>query len=89
MTVLNLLLASLMLACLAAGLVRIARGPTISDSLLAIQFTATLGIGLLPFIGVIWRIPALIDIALVIAVLGVPATAAFFRLRANADGLSR
>jgi multicomponent Na+:H+ antiporter subunit F len=77
-----LIVALILLICLVIGLSRIALGPTIADGILALQFTSTVGIGLLPVLGVIWSIPSLIDIALVLAVLGVPTTLAFSRLDA-------
>ena len=78
------LITLMLLASLALGLLRIARGPTVTDSLLGVQFTSTVGIGLLPLIEIIWGVPNLIDIALVLALLGTPATLAFARLSTNA-----
>jgi len=80
MDIMTAIVALVLLTSLALGLVRVASGPTVADSLLGVQFTATIGIGLLPIIGIIWNVPSLIDLALVLAILGVPATLAFARL---------
>ena len=70
----------LMGICLVVGFYRVIVGPTLSDSLLAVQFTSTVAIGMLLLISVNSSLPHLIDLALVIAILGLPATLAFTRL---------
>ncbi|MBX3176363.1 MAG: multiple resistance and pH regulation protein F [Candidatus Hydrogenedentes bacterium] len=82
----SLLIVLVLLISLGLGLTRIALGPTVADSLLGVQFTSTIGIALLPLIGIMWGVPALVDIALVLAVLGVPATLAFLRYDRRHNG---
>jgi multicomponent Na+:H+ antiporter subunit F len=69
-------LACFLLLNMAAGFVRILRGPTEADRMLAAQLFGTTGVGILlllaPALG-----PALNDIALVFALLAAVATIAF------------
>jgi multicomponent Na+:H+ antiporter subunit F len=73
--------ALLLLATLGAGLVRVVRGPTPSDRLMAAQLLGTTGIAVLLVLAPVVRVPALVDVALVFALLASVAVAAFTRRR--------
>jgi len=69
--------AVLLLVTLALGLIRIWRGPTIADRMLAAQLFGTTGVGLLLVLAELQQLPALRDVALVLALLAVMAVLAF------------
>jgi len=69
--------ALLLLLTLALGLIRIWRGPTIADRMLAAQLFGTTGVGLLLVLAELQQVPALRDVALVLALLAVMAVLAF------------
>lgn len=69
--------ALLLLATLVLGLIRIWRGPTIADRMLAAQLFGTTGVGLLLVLAELQQIAALRDVALVLALLAVMAVLAF------------
>nr|WP_296748313.1 monovalent cation/H+ antiporter complex subunit F [Thioalkalivibrio sp.] len=69
--------ALLLLVTLVLGLIRIWRGPTVADRMLAAQLFGTTGVGLLLVLAELQRIPALRDVALVLALLAVMAVLAF------------
>ncbi len=69
--------ALLLLLTLALGLIRIWRGPTIADRMLAAQLFGTTGVGLLLVLAELQQMPALRDVALVLALLAVMAVLAF------------
>lgn len=72
-----------------AGLVRIARGPTPEDRMMAAQLFGTTGVAILLLLAQGLGQPALRDVALVLALLAGVAVAAFVRReggRAGADG---
>lgn len=75
-TVLTLFAAFLMLNIL-AGLVRVARGPTPPDRMAAAQLFGTLGVAILLVLAKVMAQPALVDAALVFAILGALALVAF------------
>lgn len=58
------------------GLVRVLRGPSLADRLLAAQLLGTTGVGLLLLLAPVLGIPALVDVGLVLALLAVVAVAA-------------
>jgi multicomponent Na+:H+ antiporter subunit F len=64
---------------LCAGLLRIVRGPTPSDRMMAAQLMGTTGIAALLLLAPVVRVPALIDVALIFALLAAVAAAAFTR----------
>jgi multicomponent Na+:H+ antiporter subunit F len=70
-------LAGFLIATLAGGLVRVVRGPTHADSMLAAQLFGTTGVAILLLLGEALGEPALRDAALVLALLAVLATVAF------------
>lgn len=79
MTEFLLAAALFLLANLAGGLVRILRGPTGADRMLAAQLFGTTGVAILLLLGEATGVAALADVALVFALLAAVATAAFVR----------
>ena len=77
MTWLLELVALLLLVTLVLGLIRIWRGPTVADRMLAAQLFGTTGVGLLLVLAELQQMPALRDVALVLALLAVMAVLAF------------
>jgi multicomponent Na+:H+ antiporter subunit F len=71
--------ALILLLTLGAGLVRVLLGPTPSDRLMAAQLIGTTGIAILLLLAPVVRVPALVDVALVFALLAAVAVAAFTR----------
>ena len=70
------LAALLLLTTLLLGLIRIVRGPSTGDRMMAAQLTGTAGVGLLLLLSPVLRIPALVDVALILALLAVVAVTA-------------
>jgi multicomponent Na+:H+ antiporter subunit F len=66
---------ALMLSLL-LGLIRVLRGPSAADRLMAAQLLGTTGVGLLLLLAPVLGSAALIDVALVLALLAVVAVAA-------------
>lgn len=71
--------AAMLLLTLVAGLARVARGPTDADRMLAVQLFGTTGVAVLLLLGHGIGAPAVVDVALVFALLAVIATVAFVR----------
>ncbi len=69
MTTLLLTFATFLIVCLALGLIRVALGPTPSDSMLAMQLTSTIGVGFLVIMAKVSEMHSLVDVALVLALL--------------------
>ena len=69
--------AIVLLVSLAVGLLRIWRGPGVADRMLAAQLFGTTGVALLLVLAELQRMPALRDVALVLALLAVLAVLAF------------
>jgi multicomponent Na+:H+ antiporter subunit F len=59
------------------GLLRVLLGPGAGDRMLAIQLIGTAGVGILLLLNVLLNQPALIDVALLLALLAAVAAAAF------------
>lgn len=70
-------MALLMLLSLAGGLLRILRGPTPADRMVAAQLFSTAGSALLLTLAQVSGLPALRDVALVVVLLAAVATVAF------------
>lgn len=70
---------AVLLLSLLGGLVRVVRGPTPADSMLAAQLFGTTGVGVLLLFAEAYAAPWLRDVALAFALLAVLATAAFVR----------
>jgi multicomponent Na+:H+ antiporter subunit F len=68
--------AAFLLATLLLGLVRVFRGPSSGDRMLAAQLIGTTGVGLLLLLWPVLGIPALVDVALVLALLAAVAVGA-------------
>ena len=69
----------------AAGLIRVLRGPTITDRIMAAALLGTGGIAALLLVGVATATPALADVALTLAVLAAFASVAMARTAPLAD----
>jgi len=88
---LDLELAFFLLLNIAAGLLRIVRGPTPADCMLAVQLFGTTGVAVLLLLAEAQNLPALRDVALTFVLLAVLATVAFvkrFSVRSGEDGES-
>lgn len=75
-----MLLATLLLLSIAAGLWRLVRGPTRADRLLTVQLFGTTGAAVLLVLAHAQDQPALIEAALVLAVLAAVVSAALVQL---------
>jgi multicomponent Na+:H+ antiporter subunit F len=78
-------MALLLLLTMSAGLVRIVIGPTPTDRMMAAQLLGTSGIAMLLLLSLALKVPALLDVALIFALLAAVSVAAFTRRRAGAD----
>jgi multicomponent Na+:H+ antiporter subunit F len=80
-TVANFLLAAagVVLATVALGLVRILRGPSDADRIMAAQLLGTGGIAVLLLLGQVVSLPAAVDVALILALLAAFVSVAFVR----------
>lgn len=85
MTELFAVAALTLLLTLVAGLVRVVIGPTPTDRLMAAQLMGTTGIATLLVLAPVLHAPALVDVALVFALLAAVAAAAFTRRRRPAE----
>lgn len=74
-----LMLLLALLATMLLGLVRVLRGPTLGDRLTSIQLLGTGGVGVLLLLSQLLRLPSLIDVALVLALLAAVIAAALTR----------
>ena len=79
METLYLALAVFLMLNIAAGLLRILRGPTPADRMLAAQLFGTTGVAVLLLLAEAQGLPALRDVALVFALLATLATVAFVK----------
>ena len=70
---------------LVIGLVRALRGPTLQDRMLSVQLLGTGGVAFLLLLAVLLGIPALLDVALVLALLAAVAAAALTRREVGHD----
>ena len=64
---------------LVVGLLPVLRAPRAADRMLAAQLLSTTGVGILLLLAVLLRVPALHDVALVLALLAAVALSAFTR----------
>ena len=76
---LYLVLAAFLMLNIAAGLIRVLRGPTAADRMLAAQLFGTAGVALMLLLAEVQAAAALRDVALVFALLAALATVAFVR----------
>lgn len=79
MTLFLTVVAVCLLGTVAAGLVRVVRGPTRADRMMAAQIFGTSGVAIVLLVARIENLRELIDIALVLALLTVLAAVAFVR----------
>ena len=86
---LYLVLAVFLLLNLLAGMVRVLRGPTLQDRMLAVQLFGTAGVAALLILSESLAAPALRDVALVFALLGGVAVVAFVRRASRTDDEGR
>ena len=77
MTELLLFSATILMLSLFLGLLRVLLGPSAGDRMLATQLIDTAGVGILLPLSLLLDQPALIDVALLLALLAAVATAAF------------
>lgn len=80
MSVFLLSMAVFLLLTLSAGLIRIYRGPTPADRMLAAQLFGTTTVAVLLLLADSLAIPALQDVALLFTLLAVPVIVAFVRV---------
>lgn len=59
------------------GFIRLAKGPSLADRVIAFDLLATLGIGILAAYAVVTEQPALLDVGLVLALVSFLGTVAF------------
>lgn len=74
-----------LLLTLLLGLVRIWQGPRPADRILAAQLFGTTGVAVLLVLATVQEVPSLRDVALVLALLAVLATAAFVTREVRLD----
>jgi multicomponent Na+:H+ antiporter subunit F len=79
MQILLLTSATLLLLTIIGGLVRIMRGPTSADRMLAAQLFGTTGVGILLLLSQAWDTPYLQNVALIFALLAAIMGVAFVR----------
>ena len=83
-----LAVAGFVLAMVALGLVRILRGPHDADRIMAAQLFGTGGIAALLLLAEAMRVPAVVDVALILALLAAFVSVAFIKGadRSQVDG---
>lgn len=79
------LAAAVLLLTMGAGLWRIHRGPTLADRMMSAQLIGTGGVGVIVLLSVASGTPAMLDVALVLALLAALAAVAFVKA-ASPDG---
>jgi len=79
MQMIYLSLALFLLLCLGAGMWRVLCGPTVADRMLAVQLFGTTAVAILLLLAQAMAIPALLDVALVFALLAAVTAVAFVR----------
>jgi multicomponent Na+:H+ antiporter subunit F len=75
----------ILLISMGIGLMRVIIGPTAPDRMMAAQLLGTSGIGVLILLASALRIPALLDVGLIFALLAAVAVVAFTRRRVGQD----
>jgi multicomponent Na+:H+ antiporter subunit F len=80
MIVLATSVAVFLLLTIGAGLLRVMLGPTRADRMLVAQLLGTTGVAILLLLAECLEVPALRDVALVLALLAATATVVFVRL---------
>lgn len=77
--------ATVLLLTVVASLVRVLRGPTRADRMMGVQLGGTAAVAVLVLLGAAARHPAMLDVALVLALLAALAAVAFVKA-ASRDG---
>lgn len=72
-----------LLTTLLLGMARALRGPTLEDRMLSVQLLGTGGVAMLLLLAVMMRTPALLDVALVLALLAAVSAVAVTRRGAS------
>lgn len=85
MTRLCLVVALVLLLIIALGLIRVLRGPTTTDRMLAAQLFSTTAVAILLLLGFATKSPAFNDVAMVFALLTTIAAVTFVRRRSVDD----
>lgn len=85
MVELFLAMALVLLTTMAAGLMRVIIGPTPADRMMAAQLLGTSSIGMLLLLAPALAVPALVDVALIFALLAAVSVVAFTRRRVGQD----
>ena len=67
----------ILMLSLSLGLIRVLLGPGAGNRMLAMQLIGTAGVGMLMLLGSLLEQPALVDVALILALLAAVAAAAF------------
>jgi multicomponent Na+:H+ antiporter subunit F len=80
-----LAMALVLLTTMAAGLMRVIIGPTPADRMMAAQLLGTSSIGMLLLLAPALDVPALVDVALIFALLAAVSVVAFTRRRVGQD----
>ena len=78
-------IAAFILGSVLLGLVRVLRGPTGADRMLAAQLFGTGGVALLLILAHAMKLPSLLDVALVYALLAATANVVFVRRQWHTD----
>ncbi|TVR08711.1 MAG: multiple resistance and pH regulation protein F [Salinarimonadaceae bacterium] len=78
--------AAFLLLSVAGGLIRVLRGPDAADRIMAVQLIGTSGVAVLLLLAAAGANPAIVDVALIMALLAAFAAVAFVK-SASADGL--
>ncbi|NKN32760.1 monovalent cation/H+ antiporter complex subunit F [Marichromatium bheemlicum] len=81
MKTLALIAALALLASMSLGLIQVLRGPSAADRMMGVQLLGTNGIGVLLLLAIALGLPALLDVALIFALLAAVAAAALTRRR--------
>jgi multicomponent Na+:H+ antiporter subunit F len=69
--------ALILLGTLALGMLRVLLGPSAADRMIAAQLIGSTGVGILLLLAPVFALPALVDVALVFALLAAVSVAAF------------
>lgn len=77
--------ALLILLTLAGGFIRVFRGPSSADRLMAAQLAGSGGVAVLLLLAAAMGQPAILDVALMLAILAVFATVGFVNWRESGD----
>ncbi len=85
MTLLLLAVQTGLLLALLAGLVRVLRGPSEADRMLAAQLLGTTAVALLMLFSLTMDMPRLLDVALVVAILAAVAVVSFVATGGDRD----